>query len=660
VFRIDKAGQFVPLHSFVTVTPSSGVIEARDGYFYGTTTTTLSFFNGTVFRIDRAGVVTTLHTFSDSEGDSLGGLIQAADGLFYGTTLGDNVFSMTAGGAVTTLIHLSGDQGRSPRAGVIQGSDGRFYGTASAGGPGGTADPAAEGTIFRFDTARDFERLHAFVPSTASAFFPQAGVSERDGILYGTTLRGGAGGRGTVFMLDQAGILRTLYDFVYPSQTETEVLPRSDGRLYGTAELVESDMYAGALFSLDTSGTLTTLHAFTFDDAHPASDHLIEASDGSLYGTTHRGIFRFDTAGAVTTVPIPPRGGLAASPQALIEAAGGSFYGMTLTGGAFGLGTIFRLDPGGTLTTLHDFSGDDGADPIGALIQTSDGNLYGTTAQGGHLGLGTVFRFDQSGALTTLYSFSGRDGAFPSGGLIQGSDGRLYGVTRSDGSTPQFGFGTVFAIDTNGTLETLHRFTGADGAYPRGRLRQVSDGSFYGTTETGGPRSGGVVFRLRLGTSPAGQYFEIVSRNSGKCLDVYGASADAAASVIQWVCHGGENQQWRLEPAGGGAFHLIARHSGQALDVYGALLDDVTPVIQWPLHGGDNQVWTFEPAPDGYVSIVARHSGKALDVEYASTGDGARVIQYTPHGGANQQWLLRPMRGVAGELLPTIADWARH
>ena len=88
--------------------------------------------------------------------------------------------------------------------------------------------------------------------------------------------------------------------------------------------------------------------------------------------------------------------------------------------------------------------------------------------------------------------------------------------------------------------------------------------------------------------------------------------------------------------------------NSQALDVFGASLDDVAPIIQWPPHGGDNQAWTLLPASDGYVSIVARHSGKAMDVEFASTDDGARVIQYTPHGDANQQWLLRAVPSTAG------------
>ena len=160
------------------------------------------------------------------------------------------------------------------------------------------------------------------------------------------------------------------------------------------------------------------------------------------------------------------------------------------------------------------------------------------------------------------------------------------------------------------------------------------------------------------------QYFELVSRNSGKCLDVFGASTEVAASVIQWICHGGPNQQWRLEPAGGGAVRIIARHSDQALDVFGASLDDVAPIIQWPVHGGDNQAWTLEPASDGYVSIVARHSGKAMDVEFASTDDGAGV-RAAALGGAVQMSIARLDQVGDGKRAGTInsgssAPWGRQ
>jgi hypothetical protein len=138
-----------------------------------------------------------------------------------------------------------------------------------------------------------------------------------------------------------------------------------------------------------------------------------------------------------------------------------------------------------------------------------------------------------------------------------------------------------------------------------------------------------------------GRYYEIVSRHSGKCLDVFGGSVDDAASVIQWTCTGGPNQQWRLERGPNGAYRLRARHSGKALDVYGGLVDDLAPVIQFRTHSGNNQMWTLQATSAGYVQIVARHSGKPLDVAGASLDDGAAVIQYTAHGGENQQWMLR-------------------
>jgi uncharacterized repeat protein (TIGR03803 family) len=228
-----------------------------------------------------------------------------------------------------------------------------------------------------------------------------------------------------------------------------------------------------------------------------------------------------------------------------------------------------------------------------------------------------VFSLDAAGTLTTLHQFSGADGANPNAGVIQGTDGRLYGTTTNGGA---FGYGPVFVMNVTGGLTPLHDFALSDGANPISELFQANDGAFYGAAPAGGPKDGGVIFRVRLDMSPADVYYELVSRNSGKCLDVFGASTDAVAPVIQWTCHGGPNQQWQLEPAGGGAFHIIARHSGQALDVYGALLDDVTPIIQYPLRlpaahfitlrGVTNEVIDFGGANQrriGYGPKAMRH-----------------------------------------------------
>ena len=134
----------------------------------------------------------------------------------------------------------------------------------------------------------------------------------------------------------------------------------------------------------------------------------------------------------------------------------------------------------------------------------------------------------------------------------------------------------------------------------------------------------------------------LVASHSQKCLDVSGGSLDDGASIIQWQCHGGANQQWRLEVAGDGYSRVVSRHSGKCLDVSGVSTEDGARIIQWPCHGGANQQWRLEAVGEGY-RLVARHSGKCLDVTGWSTDNGTGILQWQCHGGANQTWLLRPV-----------------
>jgi uncharacterized repeat protein (TIGR03803 family) len=310
----------------------------------------------------------------------------------------------------------------------------------------------------------------------------------------------------------------------------------ADGSLYGTTfNEVEPEFpfTPGQIFKIGPAGDFTTLAS-----AHLLRAGVIRPRDGRLYFTTGAAQQNSTNVwGTIERVEIDGTGrhllhrfdGIdSANPVAeLVEINDGTLYGITegrrrpQSPPAPEHGSIFQMSPAATFATRFIFSGSEGSKPLGRLIQGSDGLIYGTTSRGGLHGFGTVFSFDVGGTLTTLHHFAGPDGANPNAGVIQGLDGRLYGTTRNGGA---FGYGTVFVMNVTGGLTTLHDFALSDGANPVNELIQANDGAFYGAAPIGGLTGGGVIFRVRLATSPPDQYVELVSRNSGKCLDVYGAS----------------------------------------------------------------------------------------------------------------------------------------
>jgi uncharacterized repeat protein (TIGR03803 family) len=93
VFEISPGGAFTSLRSFTNSdgeAPRGGLAQGSDGNLYGTTAFGGFFGSGTVFRITPSGEMTTIHSLSISGGgfDPEGDLIEADDGYFYGTTAG--------------------------------------------------------------------------------------------------------------------------------------------------------------------------------------------------------------------------------------------------------------------------------------------------------------------------------------------------------------------------------------------------------------------------------------------------------------------------------------------------------------------------------------------------------------------------------------------
>ena len=176
------------------------------------------------------------------------------------------------------------------------------------------------------------------------------------------------------------------------------------------------------------------------------------------------------------------------------------------------LGVLSNSTQAQTLTVLHNFSGGgDGAYPLAGLTMDRAGNLYGTTANGGAYNVGVVFRLSRAGSswvLKPLYTFTGgADGGYPYSGVVIGPDGGLYGTTNSGGVRNQ---GTVYRLVPSPAVchavtcpweETvIHSFPsgGDDGSFPEDYGNLVFDhaGNIYGTTELGGFGGGGAVFEL--------------------------------------------------------------------------------------------------------------------------------------------------------------------
>jgi uncharacterized repeat protein (TIGR03803 family) len=356
---------------------------------------------------------------------------------------------------------------------LVQGKDGKLYGTTEV-------CSGSEGTVFKFaTTASKPTTLYVFCtpqgdPLCLYGAKPVGGLTlASNGKFYGTTYNGGGGGdNGTVFQITSAGKLTNVYDFLGSttgSEPQAAPFQAKDGNLYGTTSIGGSSNL-GTLYEMTTAGANEVTLSFTGKNGELPYARLVQGTNQNIYGTTS-------------------------------QATSGN-------------GTVFAILPKTGFATLYTFKGAaKGGYPFGGLIQASNGNFYGTTSSGGANGQGgTVFSMTPAGKVTTIYNFCSKpnctDGRNPEASLIQATDGNLYGTTYNGGanSNPNClsnsGCGTIFQITTAGKLTTLYNFCGlescADGNQPEGGLVQATNGTFYGTTSSGGTDFAGTVFSLSV------------------------------------------------------------------------------------------------------------------------------------------------------------------
>jgi uncharacterized repeat protein (TIGR03803 family) len=355
-------------------------VQGTDGNLYGTTEGGGANGEGTVFKVTPTGTLTTLYSFcaktNCTDGSvPFGGLVLGTDGNFYGTTseggesgspcFGDcgTVFKISPAGKLTTLHSFDSTDGSTPYGPLVQASNGNFYGTTQSG------------TAYSITSAGMFTTV---LPSGAG---PNALVQATNGIFYAT---GGGGPDGTVYSITSGGKLTTLFTFdgTDGSYPVGPLVQASNGNFYGTTtqggahDLCNGEIFlgCGTVFEITAGGMLTTVHSFDAADGCYPNGSMIQATNGTFYGTTLYG----DTAGGCYLTP----------------------------------GTIFSITSGGTLTTLHNFDNTDGENPSGGLFQATNGTFYGTAFQGGANGDGTIFSLSLGlGPFVETLPASGKVGA---------------------------------------------------------------------------------------------------------------------------------------------------------------------------------------------------------------------------------------------------------
>jgi uncharacterized repeat protein (TIGR03803 family) len=384
------------------------LIQASDGNLYGAAEVSGELpQGGTIFKITPSGQFTRLFAFpAGGSGNYLEGslpataLVEANDGFIYGTTYSGGaaalgvLFRISKTGKDFKVVHsfcsaANCADGSLPNS-LILGQDGSLYGVAEAGGSNNSicVHDGGCGTIFRFTPPSTFTTLFEFDGSTEISRTPIALIQGADGNFYGA----GA----NVFSFTPSGVFTVLATFpLFPppfviNSADSQLVQASSGTLYGALKAYELNQ--AQFYEIDPSGSNFQLFPQIGILSGFFIGSTIQASDGNLWtafsytSDTNGGILAMSPeTGAIlqnisfsnTNASLPDGG--------VIQGADGKIYGTATNGGTVAKGkmaggTVWSLDaglpaPAGTVATFTPASG-----AVGSEVTIRGSRFIGTTA----------------------------------------------------------------------------------------------------------------------------------------------------------------------------------------------------------------------------------------------------------------------------------------
>ncbi len=315
--------------------PLGRLIQSTSGLLYGTTSVGGTNDEGVLFSFNPSnGAFQTLFNFGGSAfGGFPEGTLTELNGSLFGTcrlggvSSGGIIFRYDLnGGQFTKLINLSSSTGTEPVGQLVPAADGNLYTTTTAGGATG------DGTILRVNPGTGaVTNIHDFDGTNGSR--PVGDLfSASNGLVYGTTIEGGALNEGVLFQVTTGGVFTKLFDFDAPiGANPAGKLTELNGLLYGTTSTGASVAFAGGIYSWDIANNAYVQEAnFNLANGDDSRSDLVSDGNGALWGTAR---------------------------------AGGS-------GPLSGYGTVFRFNPVTSgLTLMRDFTDiSDGIRPTNGLV----------------------------------------------------------------------------------------------------------------------------------------------------------------------------------------------------------------------------------------------------------------------------------------------------
>jgi uncharacterized repeat protein (TIGR03803 family) len=260
VFEIDRAGAEKVFYSFAGGTsdgcsPEGGLLEYK-GELYGTTVRCGAYGLGVIFKLTMTGKETVIHSFTGGDSDGAYPLymtliVNQKSGTFYGVASeggqAENdcpagcgvLFKMNKKGKVTALHTFAGgtSDGCSPYGPALD-KNGNLYGTTGACGAYG------EGTVWKITQKGAETTLHSFGDGGTDAGYPFSGVAiDSKGNIYGATVRGGTEGSGALYEFSGSGEYSVIYSFEYSDGAYPigQVFVDSKGNVYDTTSAGGTD-----------------------------------------------------------------------------------------------------------------------------------------------------------------------------------------------------------------------------------------------------------------------------------------------------------------------------------------------------------------------------------------------------------------------------------